>query len=549
MALPSQIVDQVIHKLPADVQQWARSISSGTSRTSFFSMIDSSFVMFRHAACEKDVLPGYSQVNEARVVREFAVAWVQVQSGFSDWDEYHKESAIRMQIRKWGFRVGPAEMDAVLERLHKCTTISGHKAGIQQALSHPQDDATLGNAVDLQQIYDESRQWIRQVLAEHNGPLTRQGCEALPGIPAYRENNARAGLDDNLQWCDDAIRVVGELPARVGKNVITELIGLFQQLRQMPGSHFPKIDKDLFEKARRRTERIFGKCTARGQRLQRIPFEHYWDNPRLQWVASVVAEIAMTAKDGPLQPLSTDRSVHQIPMDELSRRAGEARRHARFYAAAEKIYRLIDPQYANGLRSIEEEIDRVAREINKIDSTDAGRIVDTFEKLTSGGFQDLYNAIGRAHHIDQIVASAMFGVGADQLFYRESRESLIDKAIGRLEHIQAEGESTRMEPGVEQSRAEPLRQAPDAGSKENAGGHASVIFENSNVTMGDIQQAQNVVTGDCGSIRKDVAGHGSRNRIKRTITASILFLAGLLTVLQILFGWMDWIWRFLMRTN
>jgi hypothetical protein len=80
----------------------------------------------------------------------------------------------------------------------------------------------------------------------------------------------------------------------------------------------------------------------------------------------------------------------------------------------------------------------------------------------------------------------------------------------------------------------------------NGGAHVNVSIQNSDVTMGDVSHKQNLATGNGNSIgRQTPTSLKKKKDIKRTITASVLFFAALLTVLQILFGWMGEIWRFL----
>jgi hypothetical protein len=80
----------------------------------------------------------------------------------------------------------------------------------------------------------------------------------------------------------------------------------------------------------------------------------------------------------------------------------------------------------------------------------------------------------------------------------------------------------------------------------NGGAHVNVNIQNSNVTMGDISQTQNLTAGNRNSIDKQTpTSPKNKKNIKKTITAYVLFLAALLTVLQILFGWMGGICRFL----
>jgi hypothetical protein len=84
------------------------------------------------------------------------------------------------------------------------------------------------------------------------------------------------------------------------------------------------------------------------------------------------------------------------------------------------------------------------------------------------------------------------------------------------------------------------------GTKESGSAANTVNIQNSNVIMGDVHHPENLVLGDHGSIRQETPiSQKNKKNIKRTITAFVVFLAALLTVLQIFFGWIGIISRFL----
>lgn len=429
----SQTVQRTLERLPSDVQSFAKSLCD-------FKAIESARMWSAGGYSHKKYLMHVSQhAKEVDIAGQIASKWLEHNHDYLTWSGYdknHKECMIRRQTRTWGFIVLPTETDILLERLRKCVTISDHRAIILQVVSYPQEDETLGNDVDLQRVYDESRQRIRQTLAEFDAPLRHQGCGLLPCLPTYRENEPRAGLDDNLQWCDDAVEALTDVPARIDTDLITELIELLRHLRELPASQFPKIDEALFEKTRQRAQRVFDRLSTKNRRFRPIPFEGCRNNPRLQWAASVVAQLARTARDGPLQPLGEGHARRQISMTELHR-------HLLFYKAVERLYRLTDPQYVSQLDNLQKEIASVVDEMNRLDSTDSGRLVNAFDRLTSGDLQHLYEEVARTLDIDEIVASTMFGGAADQLSLRQPRESLTNKIIARLEDIQKEGEERR----------------------------------------------------------------------------------------------------------
>jgi hypothetical protein len=83
-------------------------------------------------------------------------------------------------------------------------------------------------------------------------------------------------------------------------------------------------------------------------------------------------------------------------------------------------------------------------------------------------------------------------------------------------------------------------------SGENGCARMNVIIQNSNnVTVKGTHQTQNLATRIPSSIAKDpLTSLKNRKSIKRTIFVLVAFLASLLTVLQVLFGWIGSIWRF-----
>jgi hypothetical protein len=108
-------------------------------------------------------------------------------------------------------------------------------------------------------------------------------------------------------------------------------------------------------------------------------------------------------------------------------------------------------------------------------------------------------------------------------------------------HIQELQEASRALASAEQRLNRPRQGSESRGAQVNVN-----IQNSSNVTLGDLQQTQNLVSGNQSSVGKEMpTGRKSKKNVERVLTASVLFLAGLLTVLQILFGWIGDIWRFL----
>jgi len=77
---------------------------------------------------------------------------------------------------------------------------------------------------------------------------------------------------------------------------------------------------------------------------------------------------------------------------------------------------------------------------------------------------------------------------------------------------------------------------------KNSGTQVNVSIQNSTVTVGDIRQTQNLAAGTRRSVGKELQTSAKR---KRTIWKIIGALASLLTLLEILFGWIGSIWRFI----
>lgn len=488
--------------------------------------------------------------GEVEVARAIAAKWLEHTHGFSAWsghDKNWKEAESRKLTRKWGFSVSPPETDVVVERFQKCRTVSGRKTVLQQVLSDPQENEIPENGVDLQRMYDESRQWIRGILGEHDGLLRRCGCEPLPPLPAYREKSPRSGLDDNVQWCDDAIKVIQKLPARIDAHVIEQTIDLLRELRDLPRSQFPKTDEALLENAQGRAQGIFDRFAARKRYHRRIPFEHYWSNPRLQETASTVAQIARLAADGPLQSLSDGAGASpRVPIDRL-----ELFRHFQFYAAIEKIYRLCDVQYVEGLAKLERSIGGVIDNIKRLDSTDMGQLLDTFETLSLGELQSLYDRIGLALQLDRIVSSALFGTAVEEFYHGESRASLIDKAIAHLTQIQAEGDRLRDAVAVSEGhggapdrdvvpRAVQVSQRQQEAPRTLAAESVINIQNFTGIAGGTYQAKSFSVGGDSLVCEQEPTTEKRRGRIGvllKVVGALIGTTAGILTILY----YLDWL--------
>jgi len=291
----------------------------------------------------------------------------------------------------------------------------------------------------------------------------RKLCPTLPILPPHN-NNAVAGLQEMAEWCIDAMDVVHNMVLRLDVAIIEETIGLLVKLRELPASCFPTIDERLWNKAKERAQRIVDKYRASTSKRKacRGPLSpSYYRRTRFLYAAEIISSLAELA--GRKADDSTIRlyppADNSIEADQLSKQIDEGLTQLRFYKAVGKIYRMMDKTYADGLVKLEQNIGKIIDRVNQLDSTQTGKLLNTYDKLSGLKLQDRFDRIGRAYSIDSVVESTLFGVDANGWFGGESKESLVDTVVATLKEISqaARTDLTPKKPAEADQKATPAK--------------------------------------------------------------------------------------------
>lgn len=315
-----------------------------------------------------------------------------------------------------------------IKDLKNCSTPEELYSVIEKYLNQPKDTAL--SSQDLEVTYQEARSTVIRF---------RKVYEGLPTLPAYN-NNITAGLQEIMEWCIAAIDVVHNMVLDLDSAVIEETIGLLIKLKELPGFGFPTINEHLWNKAKERAQRIVDKYRAnisKRKACRRLSSSIYFRRTRFLYTAEIISSLAEVAgrKDGDPTMRSYPLVDNSITSSPSIKQVEEALTEMDFYKAVEKIYRLIDKTYTDGLVKLEQNIGKIIDRVNHLDSTQTGKLLNTYEKLSGLKLKDRFDRIGRAYSIDSIVESALFGTSADLFFVRESRESLVDSLVGTLKEI------------------------------------------------------------------------------------------------------------------
>lgn len=287
----------------------------------------------------------------------------------------------------------------------------------------------------------------------------------LPTLPAHN-SNAVAGLQEMAEWCISATEVVREMVLSLDVSIIEAMIGLLKELKELPASGFPAIDESVWNKAKHRADRIVEKyhsSTSRSKLSSRALSARYYRRTRLLYAAEIISVLVDVAseKDGAgtmrSYPLA-DNPPNLIRLSEqISQQILDGSRQLRFYKAVERIYRMMDKTYADGLAKLEQDILPIVNRINQLDCTPSGELLDKYDKLRGLKLKDRLERIVRAYSIDSIVESTLFAVDASGWFGGERKESLVDSVVDTLQEVlQAATHETPTEP---EQKASPLQRA------------------------------------------------------------------------------------------
>lgn len=119
-------------------------------------------------------------------------------------------------------------------------------------------------------------------------------------------------------------------------------------------------------------------------------------------------------------------SSSSIGASSMSRQIEDAHTEMSFYRAVEKIYRKIDSDYTSSLTNLEERIQVVFGEWNKLSATNTGCLIDMYDTLKGFGFGDGVSRLAHSYSIESITDTLLFGQSLDVAFGGKPREALID---------------------------------------------------------------------------------------------------------------------------
>jgi hypothetical protein len=386
----------------------------------------------------------------------------------------------------------------------------------------------------------------------------RDTLSALPKLPTHNAAPA-AGLQECMEWCTQAKDVIHDTLARMDPQVINGMASILEEVRALPQKACPPIDSGLFDKAMTRAQRTANRWVSRGRTPRRIPFTTHDETHQTDRLAEAAAAVSeLTAVVG--ARVRRERPSTLIDMARGIGRTADAAREEpspwqiaydqkQLLIGAERIYRLMDRAYEEGLAALEQAVrDRLNR-FNELGRAPTGDMLDVYDKLTGGPVLEAVKKLGPACRLDQIVEDQLLfaTVGPNckyLLFGHKPMDSLIAEIVTSYRSILREVEKLQgtitVPPGAEHDPS------GKGHLSENGGTRVNVNIQNSTVTMRDIRQAQDSATGTRSSVGKDTpTSQENKKHTKTAITAFFAFLAAFLTVLQILFGWMGGIWRYL----
>ncbi len=275
----------------------------------------------------------------------------------------------------------------------------------------------------------------------------RKVYSKLPALPEHQEN-AIAGLQEVMDWCVRAIDIVDHMVDDMDGDVIESFIRKLNKLKGLPASGFPKIHKDAWKNAEDRAQRILDKYQAGKKRPRGLDtFSYCSKRTRFFYAASIMSSLADVAdrKAGRPNRWSHLLARNSIAADPRSKQIEDAHTEMAFYRAVERIYRLMDSDYTTALAKLQKRITKVFEELNKLNATDTGDLVDKYDELKGLKLQDRIDGLARAYSIDSIVDTALFGPNLDLAFGGEAREALVDGVVKTLHNISREiKEKSRM---------------------------------------------------------------------------------------------------------
>ena len=307
------------------------------------------------------------------------------------------------------------------------------------------------------------------------------GFRWLPEKPTYNKDTM-AGLHEHRQWYNRVERAVrSELPRRFNPAKVELSIKRFEELRDLLVK-YPSYDQQLWEKAKDRAG-VAEKLSS----MRKSSFHFRLLEGVGRFSSSAVPSGA------PLLP-QLSQQIEQARKAELG---ALLEAEVAYTPEVDRCYRELDGRYAAAVQQLAEEVEGLWKD-RILSIWDRQEPIWLYEALTG---KTISGPMERLQYAASEIANGRMVNPLHRAEMRKNCETLIALFKGFREKI-CQAQSDEADAGIE-GKAE------------------------------------------AGQPSKTPSGKKKEKGLKRTITASILFLAGLLTVLQTLFGWIGIIWRFL----
>lgn len=335
------------------------------------------------------------------------------------------------------------EQPAIIKDLQKCITPEELRITIEKCLDQRADN-------DLILAYEEARNAVRR--------LRTVAPALLPSLPK-RYDNPLAGLENCTEWCHDATAAIHDMRNKLDPKMLVEISSLLGQLKELLWSCFPHIDTDVFAKAQQRAGRILEKFHARLHEEYRkhdtsVPKQDFiatvrkemrWDSHlsahqkyhNVGGILSQLVELARKTKgrNSPYPQLEPMQSSDSSMVGDLTRMEELLSIGLPFMKTVEKIYRVMDKDYDEGILKLESKITGILNELDQLRSTPAGKLLDAYDTLIKMELQTRFFTVQHAYSIDSIVESMIRQSYTYNRFGTETREELVDGVIADIEKI------------------------------------------------------------------------------------------------------------------
>jgi len=262
----------------------------------------------------------------------------------------------------------------------------------------------------------------------------RNICPELKIVPDH-DNNALAGLQNIMQWCVESKESMRKLILDIDKQPISKAINLLEKLKTLPDTEFPLINKNIWDKAVHRAQRIV-------ERLTKKQKSHNWRlgnsfkayESRFRSAAHIIFEFGeVSAKKKEQNSKIKQSAITGIlrNKDTFRQEWEKAFTEIQFLRAIGKMYLIMDDSFNRGLIKLEQNITDMLRQINELRSA-IQYPLDAYDTLMGIGLQENFNGIEHAYETQTLMDWNLFGSATGKLLYYKPRKELVNNTIDLL---------------------------------------------------------------------------------------------------------------------